>query len=734
MGFLAFLQRRQGDRTSLSPSPSTVTLQRSNASSSMTAKIRSRSDADLASHQHTYRPQHTNQLQHQQTAIANPSTTALQQAWTADAQSDIHPNELITSSDSAKRLSAASSFSDLLLSRNSSVKGAGAFSVVSRHVDLLDAQGQLGPSDFKARLQASGSREYGEDVAERNIGQNGLLLGSPAVQRFYATRSLQAVPRRQNTAAARYRKYANKEVILEQPEIEDAYRPSSRASSIYTSRSTPVARSRVTSIFDSPVYTEPPQTGRASVASSRATVSSIGLPKLEEASNHRQDMDTEESDDAFPPSIPRFRRSEPESSSMERPPSTLGSVRRARQSVDVMSAYNMGEPITRTVVVEKLFQDDFANTRPASRNQRNGAATQRQNLSVENMLRWRQTFGELEEDQRSVATERATESRASQRQWSIASTEPTERSDVSSVFPRPVSRATATTSVDIRSLMDLDERNSCKGGRRRSSEAERGGGSGSSGSASHDEEDNMDDACSITTDGSNVDAFMEKRQRRRAAAGEDQALIFKESEFFGDGDGGGGALPGLFGPSSLDDAVPEQEDELASEASAPAPAPHGRRRDSDQTLKAPVCSAQQQQQASQDDRRCSSSSVVVVAGTPEPLPGPFVPRIYLTQRQRLLALGFDYDTDDDEFDALDSSSSSSSDPDDARTLKPRLSIIVEGPPAAPAHGGGAGGEDAAASSRRRIKEASKRLTRGGGARVRRVETSLEEEGNLADVE
>lgn len=53
------------------------------------------------------------------------------------------------------------------------------------YVDLLDASGAFKPSDFKTRLQASGARDYGEDVAERNMGVNGVDLNSPAVLAFY---------------------------------------------------------------------------------------------------------------------------------------------------------------------------------------------------------------------------------------------------------------------------------------------------------------------------------------------------------------------------------------------------------------------------------------------------------------------------------------------------------------------------------------------------------------------
>lgn len=342
------------------------------------------------------------------------------------------------------------------------------------------------------------------------------------------------------------------------------------------------------------------------------------------------------------------------------------------------------------------------------------------------MLRWRQSFGDLDEDERSVATERATDSRASQRHcWSVASTEPTERSDVSSVNLRPVSRATATTSVDIRSLMDLDE--SC-GKARTSYDIDRA------------QQDDDVESCSMTTDGSDVDAFVEKRRRRGTP--DDEALLFNESGFFSSGSGG--ALPGLFGAAT---AAETTRLTLSSDG----------KRDSNLTIKghrvdstgrpptredsrpasrlgSPACPELNHAAALEEEDRCSS------VATPESASGgAFVPQMYLTQRQRLLALGFDYDTDEDEDD--DDALDHGHEPADKAAQQqrrllsssplPRLSIIVEAPPASEEG-------DAAAAAARRRKEA-KRLTRSGGprARVRRVvASSLEEEGdgNLADVE
>ncbi|TPX10527.1 uncharacterized protein E0L32_008577 [Thyridium curvatum] len=54
-------------------------------------------------------------------------------------------------------------------------------------VDLLDAQSEIQPADFRSRVQATGARDYGEDVADRNIGQNGVNLDSLPVRDYYAS-------------------------------------------------------------------------------------------------------------------------------------------------------------------------------------------------------------------------------------------------------------------------------------------------------------------------------------------------------------------------------------------------------------------------------------------------------------------------------------------------------------------------------------------------------------------
>ncbi|KAB5572027.1 hypothetical protein GE09DRAFT_653656 [Coniochaeta sp. 2T2.1] len=62
--------------------------------------------------------------------------------------------------------------------------------------DLLDAQSELKPLNFRSRIKASGARDYGEDVADRNIGENGHNLELPQVQAFYAQSTDSESPRK----------------------------------------------------------------------------------------------------------------------------------------------------------------------------------------------------------------------------------------------------------------------------------------------------------------------------------------------------------------------------------------------------------------------------------------------------------------------------------------------------------------------------------------------------------
>ncbi|KAK8051884.1 hypothetical protein PG993_003269 [Apiospora rasikravindrae] len=59
-------------------------------------------------------------------------------------------------------------------------------------VDLLDAQSTISPINFHQRLQAAGGKIYGEDVADRNIRENGFNLDLPAIRAFYEQPSREA--------------------------------------------------------------------------------------------------------------------------------------------------------------------------------------------------------------------------------------------------------------------------------------------------------------------------------------------------------------------------------------------------------------------------------------------------------------------------------------------------------------------------------------------------------------
>lgn len=322
---------------------------------------------------------------------------------------------------------------------------------------------------------------------------------------------------------------------------------------------------------------------------------------------------------------------------------------------------------------------------------------------------------QVEETPKSPITDRAAESRASCRKWSIASTEHTEPSEVSSICNiRPVSRGTANTSITV----DLDEKLQ---GPKPSSED----------GAAIDVE-----TSSITTDGSDIDAFLEKRKRRTTP--EDEALVFNEQGFFN----GRGALPGLFDlfqvlPSPIPEE-PAQDEEIASTESDIAEPSHklvetivqDLERGSEYQLSGAKQSETQEaagafsDTVAEDDYRSSS------VATPESVPGSFVPKIYLTRRQRLLALGFDYETDDDELAALGSDLEDNNhiakmgDAAGNRSpLSPR--IIIESPQTT---------NERLVTEAAHRRKAAKKANRAG-PRLRRIEAKLDDaDGNMADVE
>ncbi|ODA81077.1 hypothetical protein RJ55_04039 [Drechmeria coniospora] len=57
---------------------------------------------------------------------------------------------------------------------------------LTRHIDILDAQGGIKPCDFKTRIHAAGARDYGEDVADRNMEPNGVDRPMATAQAYCA--------------------------------------------------------------------------------------------------------------------------------------------------------------------------------------------------------------------------------------------------------------------------------------------------------------------------------------------------------------------------------------------------------------------------------------------------------------------------------------------------------------------------------------------------------------------
>lgn len=71
----------------------------------------------------------------------------------------------------------------------------------TRYVDILDAQGDIKPYDFRSRVKAAGTRDYGEDVADRNMDLNGVKATTPAAEAHHAP-SIKASPLRERAGNA----------------------------------------------------------------------------------------------------------------------------------------------------------------------------------------------------------------------------------------------------------------------------------------------------------------------------------------------------------------------------------------------------------------------------------------------------------------------------------------------------------------------------------------------------
>ncbi|KAI1134349.1 hypothetical protein F5Y05DRAFT_398414 [Hypoxylon sp. FL0543] len=91
------------------------------------------------------------------------------------------PNDDITSNKSIYSVPSPT----FVRNRNSSVF-SGDSSSTRRFVDLLEAQSFIKPADFYGRVKATGTKDYDEDVADRNIRENGSHVNSERAQEFYS--------------------------------------------------------------------------------------------------------------------------------------------------------------------------------------------------------------------------------------------------------------------------------------------------------------------------------------------------------------------------------------------------------------------------------------------------------------------------------------------------------------------------------------------------------------------
>ncbi|KAF3057700.1 hypothetical protein CFAM422_012226 [Trichoderma lentiforme] len=201
----------------------------------------------------------------------------------------------------------------------------------SAFVDILDAQGEFKPYDFRSRLQASGSREYGEDVADRNI--------QPAVTGT-------TLPYRPRGSASTASSSRNAYAV---PPIPDRYRdlpspriePSIRSSSRQTVNSRPMSRGKLSPArADFDVHDHRLQSkssyGQISISGSRSSTPQQA-PRTADGRYMRDEGSafSPELRSASPPGVPRYKPRQYSMPSGKVLSGTLpGSVRSAREHLN----------------------------------------------------------------------------------------------------------------------------------------------------------------------------------------------------------------------------------------------------------------------------------------------------------------------------------------------------------------------------------------------------------------
>ncbi|KAL6892107.1 hypothetical protein GGI43DRAFT_196115 [Trichoderma evansii] len=224
----------------------------------------------------------------------------------------------------------------------------------SAFVDILDAQGEIKPSNFRSRIQASGTRDYGEDVADRNMADT---LPSPRTRAVYSSLSNSTFPYRPHgsvSTASSSKHIFKGQAAFEYPRANSISatgfngRPSSQQTSIRSrpgskgERVSPAAESFVNamSIDGNDFHDYRPQSkmsyGQISITGSRASTPQQA-PRTADGSYMRDESNTLFDDlrSASPPGVPRYKPRQFSLPSGKLLSNTLpGSVRSARENLN----------------------------------------------------------------------------------------------------------------------------------------------------------------------------------------------------------------------------------------------------------------------------------------------------------------------------------------------------------------------------------------------------------------
>ncbi|KAM0263013.1 hypothetical protein ACHAQJ_001391 [Trichoderma viride] len=223
----------------------------------------------------------------------------------------------------------------------------------SAFVDILDAQGELKPSDFRSRIQASGTRDYGEDVADRNMVES---LPSPRTRAVHSSLAGSTLPYRPRGSASTASSSKHMYKVPAAPDrsrvnsisiIDSDGRPSSQQGSVKSrSRSrgkiSPAKENfgQIMSFDTDDLHDYRPRSnmsyGQISVTSSRASTPQQA-PKTADGRYMRDESNTlyPELLSASPPGVPRYKSRQyslPSGKFLSGP--LPGSVRSARETLN----------------------------------------------------------------------------------------------------------------------------------------------------------------------------------------------------------------------------------------------------------------------------------------------------------------------------------------------------------------------------------------------------------------